>query len=130
MVVALYNGDASVFDKLPSQYFVDVVDDARIHVIALIDPKANGQRLFAFAETYTWNDVLAIVRKHNPDKTFLEDRDGLGEDLSKVPNEFAEELLRKHYGKPSKAMIARDQRRKLTMSPVGASRQRLDQSRR
>ena len=72
-----------------------------MHVIALIDPDANGRRLFAFAEPYNWNDILAIFRKQKPEKSFPEDAEGLGRDLSKIPNEFAEELLKKHYGKTS-----------------------------
>jgi len=95
-IVKLYNGDDSLFG-FPPQYYVNVRDDARLHVAALIDPSANGQRLFAFAGTYTWNDVLAIFRKLEPNKQFLEDRDE-GEDLSEVPNQAAEELLKKHYG--------------------------------
>lgn len=82
----------------PPQYFVDVRDSARLHVIALIDPSCNGQRLFAFAEPFNWNDILAIFRKQNPGKTFPDDVDA-GRDLSEIPNQDAEELLKKHYGK-------------------------------
>ena len=35
----------------------------------------------------------------SPDKNFLEDREGLGKDMSQIPMEDAEALLRKHYGK-------------------------------
>lgn len=43
--------------------------------------------------------MLAILRKQNPEKTFPADVEGLGRDLSQIPNEAAELLLRKHYGK-------------------------------
>jgi len=85
--------------NFPPQYFVDVRDTARLHVIALIDPSCNGHRLFAFAAPFNWNDVLAIFRKQNPSKTFAQDIEGLGRDLSEIPNDDAEALLKKHYGK-------------------------------
>ncbi|KAK4543890.1 hypothetical protein LTR36_004664 [Oleoguttula mirabilis] len=96
-VVKLWNGDASILD-FPPQWFVDVRDTAKLHVAALIDPSANGQRIFAFAEPYSWNKLLAILRKQNPDRQFLEDKEGEGEDLCQIPNEDAEALLQKHYG--------------------------------
>ena len=95
-LLKLWNGDDSVFE-VPPQWLVDVRDTARLHVAALIDPSCNGQRIFAFAHPFTWNDLLAIMRKVSPEKTFIEDRD-VGRDLSEIPNEEAENLLRKHYG--------------------------------
>ena len=95
-LLKLWNGDDSVFE-VPPQWLVDVRDTARLHVAALIDPTCNGQRVFAFAFPFTWNDLLAIMRKVNPEKKFIEDRDA-GQDLSEIPNEEAESLLRKHYG--------------------------------
>lgn len=95
-IYGLYNGKDDLF-SIPPQYYIDVSDDAKLHVAALVDPSANGQRLFGFAGTYTFNSVLAVFRKLEPSKTFLEDRDQ-GEDLTEVPNGDAEALLKKHYG--------------------------------
>jgi len=95
-ITDLYSGKEYPFD-VPPQWFVDVRDDAKLHVAALIDPACNGQRIFAYAEPYTWNDVLAVFRKLEPGKSFLTDRE-TGRDLSEVPNAEAEELLKKHYG--------------------------------
>ncbi|KAK0886970.1 hypothetical protein LTR02_017661 [Friedmanniomyces endolithicus] len=96
----LFTGDVGKLNPmdLPPQWFVDVQDDARLHVAALIDPSCNGKRIFAFAKPYTCNEILAIFRKAYPDRKFMDDRD-MGEDLSEIPTKFAEELLRKHYGK-------------------------------
>lgn len=96
-VIDLYNGKDYAFD-FPPQWFVDVSDDAKLHVAALIDPACNGERIFASAEPYNWNDILAIFRKIEPNKSFLEDRKGLGRARSEIPNGEAEELLKKHYG--------------------------------
>lgn len=92
----LYSGKYYMLDS-PPQWFVDVGDDAKLHVAALIDPACDGKRLFAFAQPYNWNDILAIFRKIEPSKSFPEDRE-LGRVLSEIPNEEAEELLKKHYG--------------------------------
>jgi nucleoside-diphosphate-sugar epimerase len=73
-IVDLYHGKDYPFDA-PPQWFVDVRDDAKLHVAALVDPACNGQRIFAYAEPYNWNDVLAIFRKLKPSKSFLADRD-------------------------------------------------------
>lgn len=98
-VLKLWDGNTSVFETVPPQYFVDVRDTARLHVIALIDPECQGKRIFAFSAPFTWNDVLAVFRKQNPGRKFPEDREGFGEDKSVIPTEPAEKLLRKHYGK-------------------------------
>ena len=97
-VTRLFQGKTDAYD-IPPQYFVDVRDTARLHVIGLIDPSCNGERIFAFAQPYNWGDVLAIFRQENPGKTFPEAPENEGRDLSQIPSEDAEALLRKHYGK-------------------------------
>ena len=78
--------------------YVDVADDARLHIAALIDPDCNGKRIFAFAKPFTWNEILAVFREMCPDKKFQEDGAGL-KSICEVPNQEAEQLLRKHFGK-------------------------------
>lgn len=95
-ITDLYSGKDYPFDS-PPQWFVDVRDDAKLHVAALVDPACDGQRIFAYAEPYNWNDILTIFRKLEPGKSFLVDREQ-GKDLSEVPNGEAEALLKKHYG--------------------------------
>lgn len=60
--VNIFNGVTSAFGALPPQYFVNVQDTARLHVIALIDPACNGERIFAFAAPFNVNDLLAVFR--------------------------------------------------------------------
>lgn len=98
-VIDLFQGDEKVFDIAPPQWFVDVQDTARLHLIALIDPECNGERIFSFAAPFNWNDLLDVFRKQNPGKKFLENREGIGRDLSQIPTDDAEALLKKHYGK-------------------------------
>ncbi|KAK3067365.1 hypothetical protein LTR53_015810 [Teratosphaeriaceae sp. CCFEE 6253] len=93
----LYEGDSWAL-SLPPFWFVDVVDDARLHVAALLDPSCAGQRIFAAAEPFNWNDLLRIFRKLRPGKAFMADAE-MGRNLSRVPNQEAEALLRKWFGK-------------------------------
>ena len=63
-----------------------------------------GKRLFSFAYPYTWNDILAIFRKLYPQKKFIDDIPDLGQDLSEVANDRAEELV-KRMGRPGWASL-------------------------
>ncbi|KAF2111662.1 dihydroflavonol-4-reductase [Lophiotrema nucula] len=80
--------------RIGPQFFIDTVDDALLHVGALIYEDVKSERLFGFTQPFNWNDILGIYRKLYPDKTFHEDFEGLGEDRLKVPNQRAEEVLR------------------------------------
>ncbi|KAH8655887.1 hypothetical protein BX600DRAFT_470467 [Xylariales sp. PMI_506] len=98
---ALWNGFEGHEDLKfnPPQYYINVQDNARVHVAATIYEDVEGERLFTFAYPYTWNDILAVFRKLYPQRKFIDDIPDLGQDLSKVANERAEELLRR-FGFP------------------------------
>ncbi|KAM0719480.1 hypothetical protein Q7P37_005385 [Cladosporium fusiforme] len=98
-LLELFNGNASAFDSFPPQYYVDVRDTARLHSIALRDKSCSGERIFSFAAPFNRSDVLAVFHELRPDRTFPADDRETGHDLSVIPNEDAEELLNKHYGK-------------------------------
>ncbi|RDW71742.1 hypothetical protein BP5796_07776 [Coleophoma crateriformis] len=49
------------------QYFIEVVDCARVHVAALLHPSANSQRLFAYQENFMQADILRILRELKPE---------------------------------------------------------------
>lgn len=74
---------------------MDVRDTASLHVQALISPSlgAPGVRIWAVAAPFNNNDILAILRKLYPGKTFPDDAPGLGRDLSKIDNKRGGELL-------------------------------------
>ncbi|USP73898.1 uncharacterized protein yc1106_01172 [Curvularia clavata] len=80
------------------QWYVNTVDCALIHVAALIYSDVESERLFAFAEPWSYNKVMGIWRKMYPERKFPEDIEGLGEDRMRVPNQRAEELLRRVKG--------------------------------
>ncbi|CAO2647881.1 Nn.00g088030.m01.CDS01 [Neocucurbitaria sp. VM-36] len=75
------------------QWFISPVDTAFLHVSALIHSDIDSERLFGFAETWNFNQLLAIFRKLYPQKTFPEDIDDYGVDRMSVPNKRAEEVL-------------------------------------
>lgn len=93
----LLEGDTSAL-FFPAQHFIDVRDCARLHVAALLDPGQHKERIFAMAAPFNWNDVLGILRRMRPDTKIIDDMPNLGRDLSAVPNEAAERLLKRHYG--------------------------------
>jgi nucleoside-diphosphate-sugar epimerase len=79
----------------PPQYYINVQDNARVHVAALIFDDVKSERLFSFAYPYTWNSILAVFRKLYPQRKFIDDFRDLGQDLSKVANGRAEELVKR-----------------------------------
>lgn len=82
-----------------AEHFIDVQDNARLHLIALTNPSVKNERLFGFAAPYNWNDILAILRELYPDKKIVDDIPDIGKDLSHPPSERAEALL-KEFGQP------------------------------
>ncbi|KAI4797303.1 NAD(P)-binding protein [Aureobasidium sp. EXF-8845] len=96
------NGFNALLEQIPPQWFVNVQDTARLHVAALIDADIKNERVFAFAEPYNWNSVLAAMRKARPDAKIPEDLKDNSKDLSKVlPKARAEEILKKNFGQNS-----------------------------
>jgi nucleoside-diphosphate-sugar epimerase len=82
-------------NMLPPQYYVDVQDDARLHVAALLLPEVKDERVFAFTATFTYNELLVAFRKAAPEHNFPEDLKQEDKHLATVPNSRAEELLKK-----------------------------------
>lgn len=77
-----------------AEYFVDVQDDALLHVAAAIHPGVQSERVFAFAEPVNGDAILAILRKLYPGRTFPADFQA-EKDLNEiVPRARAEQLLR------------------------------------
>ena len=97
-VIDAFHGNPPL--NFPPQYHIHVRDDARIHLGALLDATVNGQRLFAFAKPFNWNDVLEILREARPEVRTIakENIRGLGRDLRTHETKPAKQLLRKWFG--------------------------------
>lgn len=83
------------------QYFVDVVDDARLHLCAaVLDESLKNERIFAFSYTFNINDCIEAIKKVRPDVDASKLKTNPDElrDLSKVPNELGAKLLKEWYG--------------------------------
>lgn len=81
-------------DGINPQWFISPVDTALLHVSALIHSDVNSERLFGFAETWNFNQLLESFRKRYPERKFPNSVENMGVDLMKVPNQRAEEVLR------------------------------------
>ncbi|WAO95968.1 Aldehyde reductase [Fusarium falciforme] len=96
-VKALWNMDYESLKRAPAQHFINVQDDARLHIIALANPAVQGERIFAIAGPVNHNDIIKILRKNYPQRQW-EDFPDNEQDLSVIePMKRAEELLQEAY---------------------------------
>jgi len=94
--VAEFHGTAGA--KSYPRHFVDVRDDARLHVAALLHPDVKNERVFAFAEAKNAERACAVLRKAFPERTFGL-QGGMGEDLSVIEGKERAEALLKWLGR-------------------------------
>ncbi|PCH40321.1 NAD(P)-binding protein [Wolfiporia cocos MD-104 SS10] len=87
--------DDTLVKNVPPQWFVDVRDNGRLHVLALATPSLGGRRIWAVAEPSEWNKILAIIRKAFPHVQVPDDVSGQqGEpDQQRIDNSVATEAL-------------------------------------
>ena len=57
-----------------------------------------NERIFAFAAPFTWNDVIAALRKVFPEREFDDDIEGAERSNMGVANEKGEQLLKDVWG--------------------------------
>ena len=73
-------------------------DDARLHVIALADPRVSRERIFPILGPVNTNDIISVLRKLYPSRTW-KDFPNNERDLSTFePSQRAEQLLKEAYG--------------------------------
>jgi nucleoside-diphosphate-sugar epimerase len=91
------HGENVGWKNMDPQWFVDVVDDARLHVAALLFPDVENERIFAFAEPFNWDDVFKIIEEVDPGHKLPENPQSPNDrDLSEIAEKpRAEELLRR-----------------------------------
>ncbi|KAG9192895.1 hypothetical protein G6011_11629 [Alternaria panax] len=75
------------------QWYVHPVDDALLHISALIHNDVKTERLFGFAEPWSYNQMLDIWRKLYPERKFPDNIEGMGVDRMSLPNARAEEVM-------------------------------------
>lgn len=87
--------------QMVPQWYIDVIDDARLHIIAaVLAEKVVDERIFAFAGPFNMNDLAETVQKVRSDSKAksCEIDESEGRDLSKIPNERGAKLLEEWYG--------------------------------
>jgi nucleoside-diphosphate-sugar epimerase len=100
LIRAAWEGqEVPIFASLPSQYMVGVKDVGRLHVAALVEPDVQNERLLAFSEPYTYNEVMSMLRKLGPDRNIPKDKDDESKDLSIIDTKRSIELLQR-MGRP------------------------------
>ncbi|KAL5341907.1 putative aldehyde reductase [Aspergillus crustosus] len=88
----ILKGNDSAVYTYPSQWFIDVQDAARLHVVALLDTRVKSERIFGFASVE--------LRPHN--KLIPDPPEKEGYDLSTVINSCRDRLLlREFFGQDS-----------------------------
>ncbi|KAH6649402.1 hypothetical protein F5144DRAFT_521739 [Chaetomium tenue] len=81
-------------------FFVDVQDNARLHVAALIHPGVLGERIFAYAQPYTWRGIQRTIQGLYPDRAFSGDIEDAELDASHIVPAPRAEVLLKDMGRP------------------------------
>ncbi|OJJ47350.1 hypothetical protein ASPZODRAFT_65377 [Penicilliopsis zonata CBS 506.65] len=98
----LLQGSTLAMQIMPSrQWYSNVQDTARVHVIALLDLNVQSERIFACAAPYSWNEVIPILRTRYPDNSLIPDphsEEGIP-NMDIVPAKRSGELLRSFYGR-------------------------------
>ena len=91
------NKHLNIIDLMEPQWFVDCADMAKVFVAALASsPQADRQRLFAFGGRYSFKEVARLLGEMYPERKGTMGRPKKeGWDQTEVPNQLAEELLKR-----------------------------------
>lgn len=84
-----------------SDYVVDVVDVARLHAVALLNPNVTSQRLFGHASPLNLTEIITTLRRLRPDNDQIPDapEDDWHDQSIILPAKRAEKLLQEFCGK-------------------------------
>ncbi|KZT58665.1 NAD(P)-binding protein [Calocera cornea HHB12733] len=94
-ITNLFKGDTAVLSYRP-QWYIDVRDAGKLHILALTEPELAGRRIYAAAGPIGMNKVLAALRRAFPSTKLPEDVTGILAEESKW--KFDNELGRKALG--------------------------------
>ena len=77
-----------------SEWFVNPEDTALLHLAAATFPTLVDSRIWAVSSTFTWNEILALLRKIDPTRSQIpSDLPDGGKDLSTIDNSRGTEIL-------------------------------------
>ncbi|KFG86664.1 aldehyde reductase II [Metarhizium anisopliae] len=70
LIEAIYEGNMEAASGAARYFYVDVQDTARLRAAALLHPRMENERIFAYAAPYTWRDIQTTLAKPYPDRIF------------------------------------------------------------
>lgn len=84
--------------KRPPEHFIDVRDDAKLHVIALAHPGVEGRRLLGMVAPAPISRIVGILRELFPEKRFEDFEDEGTDEITNAEKGEVEGLLREAFG--------------------------------
>lgn len=96
-VKSIWDGEYGNLNR-PPEHFIDVRDDAKLHVIALAHPGVQGRRLLGMVAPAPISRIVEILRDLYPQKSFEDFEDEGTDEITNSENKKVEELLRGAYG--------------------------------
>ena len=77
-----------------SQWYVNVTDTGLLHLAALTIEEVQSERILAFSSSFSWTQILEILRRRYPDRAFADVEEPIVDDGT-VDNSYSIELLKK-----------------------------------
>ena len=93
----IWDGKYDLLKRVPEHY-INVVDDAKLHVIALAHPDLQGRRLLAMSSPAPISEIVKILRKAYPAKEFADFEDQGTDECVNAEAKKVERLLKEAYG--------------------------------
>ncbi|KZM24611.1 uncharacterized protein EKO05_0008701 [Ascochyta rabiei] len=93
----LWDGKYDQLKRVPEHY-INVQDDAKLHLIALAHPDLQGRRLLAMVAPAPVSEIVKILRDAYPERKFKDFEDHGTDECVNAEAEKVEKLLRDAYG--------------------------------
>ena len=93
----LWDGKYDALKRVPEHY-INVQDNAKLHIIALAHPDLSGRRLLGMAAPAPISEIVEILRKAYPERTFEDFEDEGTDECVNSEADNVEKLLKEAYG--------------------------------
>lgn len=95
-IKSLWDGKYDALKRAP-EHFIDVRDDAKLHVIALANPKLEGRRLLGMVAPAPISKIVQILREEYPEHGFADFKDDGTDEITNLMKDEVEGLLKEAY---------------------------------
>ncbi|SPO02021.1 related to flavonol reductase/cinnamoyl-CoA reductase [Cephalotrichum gorgonifer] len=100
LIQGVFHNDVETVSNNGAQYFfIDVQDNALLHVAALLHPDIRQERIFAYAAPYTWRGVQKVVQGLYPERPLGPEFPDAEPDASTIVPAPRAEFLLKEMGR-------------------------------